>query len=125
MVDFWAPCCSPCTALAPILEEIAGEHSDTLTIARLDIEENPDTFQRYQVKSIPTLLVFDGGKVLQTIVGSNPAQPGDSCADRLGLTVMMSPTEPFRPPGLQNRGARAHPRTARPGAASVSLGEQP
>lgn len=74
LVDFWAPWCSPCKMLAPILEEIANEHSDTLTVAKLDVDQNPSTFEVYQVKSIPALLVFRNGEVVQTIVGGKPKE---------------------------------------------------
>lgn len=85
VVDFWAPWCSPCKALAPVLEEIADEHGDRLTIAKLDIEENPATFKRYAVRSIPTLLVFEGGEVVRTIVGGKAKDALlEDLADHLG-----------------------------------------
>lgn len=72
LVDFWAPWCSPCKMLAPILEEIANEHSNRLTVAKLDVDDNPATFEDYRVRSIPTMLVFRQGEVVQTIVGGKP-----------------------------------------------------
>ncbi|NLU84492.1 thioredoxin [Rhodococcus sp. HNM0569] len=70
LVDFWATWCGPCKMIAPVLEEIAGEHGDKLTIAKLDIDENPATARDFQVMSIPTLILFKDGKPLTTIVGT-------------------------------------------------------
>ncbi|WAL65627.1 thioredoxin [Amycolatopsis cynarae] len=72
LVDFWATWCGPCKMVAPVLEEIAAEHKDKLTIAKLDIDENPGTARDYQVMSIPTLILFKGGKPVKQIVGAKP-----------------------------------------------------
>ena len=72
LVDFWAEWCGPCKMVAPVLEEIAAEHGDKLTVAKLDIDQNPATARDYQVMSIPTLLVFQGGKPVKQIVGAKP-----------------------------------------------------
>ena len=72
LVDFWATWCGPCKMVAPVLEEIAGQHGDKLTVAKLNIDENPQIAQQYQVMSIPTMSVFQGGKVVKTIVGAKP-----------------------------------------------------
>ncbi|MDT7724723.1 MAG: thioredoxin 1 [Actinomycetota bacterium] len=72
LVDFWATWCGPCKMVAPVLEEIAGENGEKLTIAKLDIDENPNTARDYQVMSIPTLILFQGGKPIKTIVGAKP-----------------------------------------------------
>src|ERR1700710_2294803 len=72
LVDFWAEWCGPCKMVAPVLEEIAGEHSGKLTIAKLNIDENPETARQYQVMSIPTMAVFSGGELVKTIVGARP-----------------------------------------------------
>ncbi|WP_068159184.1 thioredoxin [Rhodococcus phenolicus] len=70
LVDFWATWCGPCKMVAPVLEEIAGEHSDKLTVAKLDIDANPSSAQDYKVMSIPTMILFSGGKPVKTIVGA-------------------------------------------------------
>ncbi|GAA1966408.1 thioredoxin [Amycolatopsis minnesotensis] len=70
LVDFWATWCGPCKMVAPVLEEIAAEHKEKLTIAKIDIDENPHTPRDYQVMSIPTLILFQGGKPVKQIVGA-------------------------------------------------------
>jgi thioredoxin 1 len=72
LVDFWAEWCGPCKMVAPVLEEIATEHADKLTVAKLNIDENPRTAQTYQILSIPTMSVFAEGKVVKQIVGAKP-----------------------------------------------------
>mgnify|MGYP001562082000 CR=1 FL=1 len=72
LVDFWAPWCPPCRILSPIVEELAGEYSGKMVVAKLNTDENPQTSQKYGVRSIPTLLLFKGGKPVTTLVGSRP-----------------------------------------------------
>ncbi|MCE0765897.1 thioredoxin [Pseudonocardia kujensis] len=72
LVDFWATWCGPCKMVAPVLDEIAGEHKDDLTVAKLDIDANGKTAQQYQVMSIPTMIVFKDGQPVKTIVGAKP-----------------------------------------------------
>ncbi|MPY97708.1 MAG: thioredoxin [Actinophytocola sp.] len=70
LVDFWATWCGPCKMVAPVLEEIASEHADKLTVAKLDIDQNPGTARDFQVMSVPTLILFQGGKPVKQIVGA-------------------------------------------------------
>ncbi|HWD04498.1 MAG TPA: thioredoxin [Amycolatopsis sp.] len=72
LVDFWATWCGPCKMVAPVLEEIAAENGEKLTVAKLDIDENPNTARDYQVMSIPTMILFQGGKPVKQIVGAKP-----------------------------------------------------
>ena len=72
LVDFWAEWCGPCKMVAPVLEEIASEHGDKLTVAKVNIDENPEIARRYQIMSIPTMSVFSGGEVVKSIVGAKP-----------------------------------------------------
>jgi thioredoxin 1 len=70
LVDFWAEWCGPCKMIAPTLEEIATEHKERLRIAKLNVDDNPETAMRYNVMSIPTLLVFKGGEPVKRLVGA-------------------------------------------------------
>ena len=70
LVDFWAQWCGPCRAVAPVLEQIAAENVERLTVAKLDVDANPLTAQQYQVVSIPTLIVFNGGQPVARMVGT-------------------------------------------------------
>src|SRR3954453_4987249 len=72
LVDFWAERGGPCKMVAPVLEEIASEHGDQITIAKANIAENPEIARRYQIMSIPTMSVFSGGEVVRSIVGAKP-----------------------------------------------------
>lgn len=72
LVDFWAEWCGPCKMVAPVLDEIAGENADKLTIAKLNIDENPSIARDFQVLSIPTMMVFVKGEAVKTIVGARP-----------------------------------------------------
>jgi thioredoxin 1 len=72
VVDFWATWCGPCKMVAPVLDEIAGENPDKITVAKLDIDQNPSIARDYQVMSIPTMIVFQGGKPVKQIVGAKP-----------------------------------------------------
>ena len=70
LVDFWAEWCGPCKMIAPVLEELATEQGDKLQIAKLNVDDNPNAAMRFNVMSIPTLIVFKGGEVAKRLVGA-------------------------------------------------------
>jgi thioredoxin 1 len=72
LVDFWATWCAPCRAIAPALEDLATQYKGKVKIAKLDVDENQGIAQQYGIRSIPTLLMFKGGKVVEQLVGAVP-----------------------------------------------------
>jgi thioredoxin 1 len=72
VVDFWAPWCGPCRAVEPILGELEREHDGRVTFVKLNIDENIETAARYEVLSIPTVIVFEDGRPQETVVGARP-----------------------------------------------------
>ncbi len=85
LVDFWATWCGPCKMVAPVLDEIAAEHADKITIAKLDVDANPVVVRDYRIMSVPTMIVFRGGKPVKQIVGAKPkAALLNDLADILG-----------------------------------------
>lgn len=72
MVDFWAAWCGPCRMVAPVVEQLAKEYAGRLKVGKLDVDDNPKTTQRYNVRSIPSILFFKDGEHVDTVVGAVP-----------------------------------------------------
>ena len=84
LVDCWAPWCGPCRMIAPILDELAAESGGRYRIAKLNVDENPQTAARFNIASIPTMLIFKDGKAIDRIIG---AQPKSAIAQRLQMAA--------------------------------------
>ena len=84
LVDFWAPWCGPCRVVGPIVDQLAAESGGRYRIAKMNVDENPMTASRYQIASIPTMLIFKNGSVIDRIVG---AQPKQAIVERLNVAT--------------------------------------
>ncbi len=74
LVDFWTPWCGPCRILGPIVEELAKEYKGKLKVVKMNVDNNPDSASRYNVMSIPTVIIFKGGEPVKTMVGVQPKE---------------------------------------------------
>lgn len=87
LVDFWAPWCGPCRAVAPVLEQVAAAYDGRVTVAKLNVDENPETPGRYGVRSIPTIALFKRGEVIDGVLGAAPAPSFSEMLDKHLETV--------------------------------------
>jgi thioredoxin 2 len=85
LVDFWAPWCGPCRAIAPMLEQVAGERAGRLVVAKLNVDENQGTAGGFNVQAIPTMIIFRNGQVVDQVRGAVPRPTLDSHLARLGV----------------------------------------
>ncbi len=72
LVDFWATWCGPCKMIAPVVEEIANENAGKLKVVKVDVDSNPETSMKFSIRSIPTIMIFKGGKVVEQLIGAMP-----------------------------------------------------
>jgi thioredoxin 1 len=72
LIDFWAVWCGPCRMVAPVVEEIANEYNGKLKVGKVDVDSNPEVSMKFGIRSIPTLMIFKGGKVVEQIIGAVP-----------------------------------------------------
>jgi thioredoxin len=84
LVDCWAPWCGPCRMVGPIMDELAAESAGRYRIAKLNVDDNPQTASRFNIASIPTMLIFKDGKLLERLIG---AQPKQAIAERLQVAL--------------------------------------
>ncbi len=84
LVDFWAAWCGPCMMLGPVIDELAGDYEGKAVIAKVNVDENPNTAAQYGIRSIPSLLIFKNGQVVDQIVG---AQPKKAIATKIDLYI--------------------------------------
>jgi thioredoxin 1 len=91
VVDFWAPWCGPCRAVEPVLLELEEQHRGRIRLAKLDIDENMQTASRYEVLSIPTVILFEGGEPRDTVIGARSRSHYERA-----WAAWLSPTSPTR-----------------------------
>ncbi len=86
LLDCWAPWCGPCRMIGPIMDQLASESNSRYRIAKLNVDENPGTSSRYQIASIPTMLIFKDGRLIDRLIG---AQPKQAIVERLRLATQF------------------------------------
>jgi thioredoxin 1 len=82
VVDFWAPWCGPCRVVSPIIDDLAGQHGDRVSFLKLNVDDNPATASRYNVLSIPTVILFEGGEPQDTVIGARSKNHYESAWQR-------------------------------------------
>lgn len=98
LVDFWAPWCQPCRALAPHLDRIDQEYGAAVLVAKVNVDENPTLRAQYVDRGIPTLRLFKDGQVVESLIGMHPAAKIREMVDRYASDPATPAEEPFDPP---------------------------
>jgi thioredoxin 1 len=94
LVDFWAPWCGPCRAMSPAVDSVADEYAGKLKVGKLNTDDNPGTAMRYQIRGIPTLLLFKGGKVVDQRVGAMGKPDLKKMLDPHLVETVLTPKDP-------------------------------
>jgi thioredoxin 1 len=97
LVDFWAPWCGPCRAMSPAVDSVADEYAGKLKVGKLNTDDNPGTAMRYQIRGIPTLLLFKGGKVVDQRVGAMGKPDLKKMLDPHLVETILTPKEILTP----------------------------
>jgi thioredoxin 1 len=82
LVDFWADWCRPCHMVAPTIEKLAGDHDGVVAVGKVNVDESPEVARRFEIRSIPTVMLFKQGRVVETLIGVQPAQAYEDAIQR-------------------------------------------